>query len=783
MRLYGRTPGASLVAIAVLAIGAAFVGAFVSLYVDLALRPYPGIANDRRLVTIAQVNDAQSNSIPYAFTERLAEEATALDAVVGINLGFPYIPETGQRLLSEHVSQGFFDLLGPKLALGRGFERADHDQNAEPVVVISDSFWQEQFERRADILGDVVAIDSGIEGEELIEFRVVGVMAADMRGVLNDDVVLWVPMEQAFSFSGAVSAAERAEAYVYTIGRLRSGTSVRSLIREIDARYPNASSEFGLRAGFRISAVKGLVRDIRSHRAVQRQLQMFLAGSVLLAMVAAANVSLFLLARAPGRRRELAVRMAVGAPFRRLARQLATEAGLFVAIATVLGSFVSVWLADFLTGMAFLRDAGWEGVTLLDWRVLGLIGVVMAILTLLVSLAPVLGLRRLGVAASSRQAAARATPAQRIAGNLQIAVAGTLGGAALAFIWFLGSMTFGDPGYEFEDRQVVGLVGAPLPLVELVRQREILEALPGVQAVTLSSIFPSGGGALGTRLRDPADPSRDIAIGYGPIDGKFVDVLGLRLLYGRVPADGETGTALVNQTLARLVFGQDNVVGEFLEVDGEPGPRTEIVGVLQDLSFAHPTADVIPILFTVLPQRGFIRIVAESTLPAAELMQQLTGLYESGELELGQPNLVRPLGDFRRADLSEDTARGLLTIATATLVVLLAVFGFYGMQRYLVGAGRREYAIRASIGAGPRALGRLVLGRGLTIALPGLVSGALLAFILVAWLRDDYLSREISPGIVSGCVLISLALLLVAASVGPARRAGETQPAPLLRED
>jgi len=117
------------------------------------------------------------------------------------------------------------------------------------------------------------------------------------------------------------------------------------------------------------------------------------------------------------------------------------------------------------------------------------------------------------------------------------------------------------------------------------------------------------------------------------------------------------------------------------------------------------------------------------------------------------------------------------------LVGLLAAFGFYGVQRYLVMAGRREYAIRAALGAGPRSLGRLVLRQGLLLGVPGLVLGVPLAFIAVAWLRGDYISRDISPGIVMLAVLAGLIGLLLVASLGPARLARRTQPAPLLRED
>jgi len=117
------------------------------------------------------------------------------------------------------------------------------------------------------------------------------------------------------------------------------------------------------------------------------------------------------------------------------------------------------------------------------------------------------------------------------------------------------------------------------------------------------------------------------------------------------------------------------------------------------------------------------------------------------------------------------------------LVVILAAFGFYGTQRFLVAAGRREYAILGALGAGPRALGRLVLNRGVALGIPGLVLGTLLAFIVVAWLRDDFVSRGVSPAAVSALVALGIAALIVDATLGPARQARNTEPAPLLREE
>jgi ABC-type antimicrobial peptide transport system permease subunit len=277
---------------------------------------------------------------------------------------------------------------------------------------------------------------------------------------------------------------------------------------------------------------------------------------------------------------------------------------------------------------------------------------------------------------------------------------------------------------------------------------------------------------------------RMVQIQVGSIDENFIDMLGLRLVSGRLPRADESGVALVNRSLAQLLWEGVDVEGQSVPISVSGGRSTEVIGVLEDVPFGHPAADPEPMLFAAGNINNSLNaaLLIESPLPSAELLQQLQRLTTEGTIEM-TINAVRSLDSLRGQLIAADRARGLLTIGTSALVVLLAALGFYGTQRYLVTAGRREYAIRASIGAGPKALGRLVIWRGLILGLPGLVVGALLAFITVAWLRDDFVSRDISPFAVTVAVVGGLVLLLTAASLGPARQARRTQPAPLLREE
>lgn len=828
-RIYFRTPIASGFAVVVLAVAMAFVTAFLSMYVDVGLRGHPGFERAGQLVTIGQTDGRQLGGLPAGMMGPMAEDVSSLEAVAGVMTAtMPPAQEGEQPVFMEIVTTEFFPGLEPRLHAGRGLQPTDHDPEAAQVVVISHRYWRDVL-GGGDVLGTVIEIElpsmyraalGPAQGsqtddaeEEDPEFQIVGIMAPEMTGSQSAQTGLWLPFERVVDRlvqvqlgSGGDAAAQmradlRRSLTMQTFARRADGASTESVREEIRARYAG-STELSVQPGFRLDAVTGVVTNLNTHRNTLRQLQLFLGASFLIALVAAANVSLFLLARAPGRRRELGIRMAVGAPLGRLARQLASEASLLVVAGASLGLVLSLWLGNFLRGLAFLRDARWRDVSLLDWRVLALLGGFLLILTVLVALAPILGLKRLGIAASSRQVAARASFAQRFAGALQISIAGALGGSAIAFGWYLGSMTLGDPGYTIRDRYVVqfsmnmaSIFNSPNmtadrqreliagATVEMARRREAVEAIPGVSAVAFGSPVPGLGGRSWTQVQDPADPSARIQLRLGTIDTRYVEVLGLRLLHGRVMTEGESDAVLVNQAFAQRFFGRDDVVGErapFQQRPGVSGP--EIVGVLQNLSFEHPSADVEPIMFRLMTSTSGTNAIVDTALTPAALQQELERISGGGEIEIRIGN-VRPLRLLRGTQIAPDLARSWLTIGAATLVVLLAALGFYGTQRFLVTVGRREFAIRASIGAGPKALGRLVIWRSLTLGLPGLVLGALLAFIAVAWLRDDFVSREISPFAVTLAVVVGLVLLLAGASLGPARQAMRTQPAPLLREE
>ena len=808
IRVYGATPLASAIAVVALAVATAFVAALLSLWSDLAFDGHRGFERSDELITVGPANTSGIGGLQaWAIAEYDAATVT-LQGLAGSDVSVsPCIERSGERVCSqaELVTAGYFEMLRPRLSLGSGFSADDHRADAEPVVVISDDLWRREFERRPDVIGASLALVhsrmTGYPGgpvntpeptfeDRHHQVRIVGVMAPEMHGTLERGprIDFWMPHERMapdFASVGAITM-------LISVGRLAADTTLEQAQAELEQRYPPGSAELrqltmGPASTGRLVAVAGVATAPAMVSDGRRQVGIFLAGTLLLAIVAACNASLFLLSRAPTRRRELGIRVSIGATVQRLARQLATEAGLLVVAATAAGVLLSLWLAALLRNLAVFEDVRWRDLPTLDWRVLTMIVGLAAALCVVVALAPLLGLRREGIAAAAREASARAGWGQRLAGTAQVCIAAVVSAVAVAFAWQFVAFATADRGFEMRDISVIrisnrltgreqGLTNADREALRVDRLESIAN-LPGVQAAALASSVP--GEAVRAR-RYPAEelpafelPDGEVWLARREFDGGFTDVLDLELAYGRSFEAADANPILVNETMAQSLWGRSNVVGEAFR-------QFTVVGVLRDVNFGHPAE---PVVATYFARAGLVYdALVQSALPPGELTTLLQQQIDAGVLNLEIDGVER-LADVWNAQLAADRARIRMSAAAAALIVLLAAFGFYGTQRYLVAAGRREYAIRAAIGANPRSLGRLVLRRGLELGLPGLLFGSLFAWIAVAWLRDDFVTASVPAFGVAAVVALTLLALVIAASLGPSRLVRNTAPAPLLRED
>lgn len=823
IQVYRGTPVASAIAVVALAVAMAFVSTFLSMWSDLWLEAPAGFERGARLVTIGQSGgyaaaDASAPLTPELVT-RINASVGSFELMAGV-ASFPQVLHRDQReqpVRAEAVTRHYGELR-PRLSLGRNFTEQDHLLEAEPVVILSQRLWRTTFGSRQDVLGEIVRITEPGFGANVPaaalpqgvslpaprgqDYRIVGVMAAQMTGTFAATTDIWLPYEQAVPFlygeddsapefalgvnrsMSSVAGGQAVPTRLRGLARLAAGASAASAGIELNARFEIEGQALaqGLSLSgeeIRFDVIEGVIRDIGVQRESRRQVRLFLASTLLLVLVAACNISLFLLARASRRRRELGIRTAVGASTKRLARQLASEAGLLVVVSTAIGLLLSAWLAVVLRDLPFLEQAEWISVSPFDWRVLGMLGVLVLFLTLLVSLAPIVGLKRMGIRASSAMTTARAGWAQRLVGAVQIALTAAVSAVALAFAWQFLIYATADRGFEPEDVLVVELDPAttaqPMVVAERRRQRDVIVGLPGVENASFASYVPGGAGIARYTIVQ-RESGKYLEFGQVYTDEHYLDVMGITLLHGSNLDSDEPGPFLGNESYAIGTYGRSNAAGEMT-------PSGLLVrGVVKDVAFEHPAEPIRQMGINASPLRFYPLMLVKAGASPTELRRLLQERIDAGDLELGIASVER-LSAVANRDLLPDRARMALTAISALLVVALSAFGFYGTQRYLVTAGQREYAIRSAIGAGPGALGRLVVTRGVMLGLPGLAVGALLALAVVAWLRDGFVTRAVLPVVVTGSVVFVIVGLVLAASLGPALQARRTAPAVLLRED
>ena len=301
IRLYSRTPGASLVAVLVLGASLASFGAFLSLYVDLTLKPTAGFHDGHQISTVNRTDGANMIGLPYEFVSRLASETNSIEAAAIVDSSTTLVGPEQQETVIALVSQEFFSGLQPMLAIGKGLEADDHASNAEPVVVLSYAYWQQEFGGDRRGFGTKAAENEATSEQDSGQFRIIGVMADSMSSLPFPggpfSPALWVSMVRTWPlFNGLPDTLAKMNSLAVYIRR-KPDASVTAVRQELRDRFGESDSALGRIPGTLLDATDGIIGNINVQREARRQLRLFLGGSLLLAIVAAANASLFLLAR------------------------------------------------------------------------------------------------------------------------------------------------------------------------------------------------------------------------------------------------------------------------------------------------------------------------------------------------------------------------------------------------------------------------------------------------------------------------------------------------------
>ena len=791
-----KNPGFAVTAIVILALG---IGASVAIFafVDAALiKPLP-YANPTRLMSVDE-SSAQfpRNNLSYADYvdwKRLNTVFSSLEVYTGT--GYALSTPTGtEPVPAERVSAGFFKTLGIQPALGRDFNANEDVAGAAQVVLLSYRTWQRRFGGRADVIGQVVNLSG-------VAHTVVGVLPSDFQFAMRDNAEFWEPLQPTRECNKRRSCHD-----LDGVARLKDGVTkqaalaeMKSIAAQLERQYPDSNR--GNSASV-IPFSEAVVGDIRSI------LFTLLGGAGLLLFIACINVSSLLLVRAESRRREIAVRGALGASRSRLSRQFVTEGLTLVFVGTALGLLLAAGgmkvltgliSKDMMIGMPFLRGLG------LNAHVVAFAGCLGLLAAVLFSITPISHFRfsnmRDGLTEGARGSAG--TMWRRMGANLVVIELATavvlLTGAGL-----LGKSLYKllhvDVGFATDHLALVD-VGIPDsvfnkdPLV-IAFERDMLgrvESLPGVQSAAITSVLPVSCNCNTDWVRFVGKPYNGIhnEVNERDVSAGFFRTVQTKLLRGRYFTDAEDGTkpsvVVINESFAKKYFpGEDPIGKKMGDTDLTAKSIREIVGVVADFKDAGLDSEQWPAEYLPFNQSTdtYFSLMVRTGQDEQTILPLLAATIHKVSTQVAVEEgttMTRRINDSYTAYIHRSAAW--LVGGFAVLALVLGTVGLYGVIAYSVSQRTREIGVRMALGAQRGSVYKLVLGEagrligiGVVLGLAGSVGAAMLMgkllFGVQAW----------DAGTLAG-VAVVLAGSAMLASYFPARRAASVNPTEALRAE
>jgi putative ABC transport system permease protein len=793
VRMLAKNPGFTAVAVLTLALGIGANTAVFTMVDAVALRPLPASSPDRLVRLYVKSPQGVDPDFSYPDYEDIRQQVRSLSGVAAYYRSSRFLNslDESSRVLIDDVSPDYFTVLGVKPLLGRTFSRKlDGGVQSETAVVLSYRLWQSRMAGDAAIIGKEIKLN----GERA---TVIGVTPPHFQGV--ERIVptdMWLLIGRAVEFNHAYPA-ERNDREFETVARLSDGMTIEQARSELDAfghRLAAAYPETNRGITFQLipeTKWEGRMLPIGL-------LLMAVVGLVL--VIACANVAGLLLARAEGRRREFAVRVALGAGRRRLARQALTEGLLLSTLGGALGFALTCWLMSFQRvlmppALAFLGPE-----MQVDLREVAFTAGVTLAATLLSTLTSAFRAWRVGLAGvlkgeevtlvhwSHRLTARNLMVAGQIALSVILM---TMSALFLRSLYRARNLPVGfDTHKNLAVVNVFALQGSrqrPQQYLPLLAERAA--GLPGVKRAAYAFRIPLSGSGSGMSapVSIPGyqlpEGQSNIPIYLNAVSPQYFQTVGTRILQGRAftSADGPESqkVAIISQTMARRFWPHGDAVGQSIKVGKE---NTLIVGIAEDVKISETRELPVPYMYLPYSQTNYgdgAVIVETGNDPAMviSLLRREIHSY-SQELAIAHVDNVQSLLDLSTLDLMfEFRLIGILSLVG----VFLAALGLYGVVAFIVGSRTREIGIRLALGAGPQQVKGVFLLQGLRLALTGvcvgvlaaLAAGRLVAGLIYGVKPYDPVSMAASAAAVTGIALLACYL--------PARRATMVDPMVALR--
>jgi predicted permease len=797
-----QRPGFTLVAVLTMALGIGANSAIFSIVNAILLRPLP-VESPGELVEIYS-QEGDEEPVPNAYPDYLDIRGRD-DLFVGVT-GYTMdllsmdVGDRSEVVMGEAVSGNYFELLGVPAARGRTFIPGEDDApGAAPVVVISDGLWRRRFAADPNIVGRTLRLKGR-------PFEVIGVASPKFKGLyVGFASQMWIPVTTRAHFGGD-DLEDRGSRWLMVKGRLRQGVTpeqaqagMNVLGRQLATTYPESNDNR------RFTIIP--TNDVRLHPVVDRALMpvaaLLMAVVGLLLLIVCTNLANLLLARALARRKEVAIRLAIGAGRGRLIRQLLTESLVLAILGGVFGLLIAIWTANLLVSFQppimfqLTLDLG------IDGRVLAFTFLVSVLAGVFFGLAPALQATKPELIPALKDELDNVGGRRRRFGLrdslvvAQVAISLVLLIGAGLFVRSLISAQDIDPGFERE-RVALIMLAPSIAAYEDSRARDLLSGvverartLPGVEGAALASRMPLGVSVNTNELfvEGVATPEGEApSIDAVTVSSGYFDVMGIPLLQGRdfQEQDDESAprVAIVSDAAARRFWPGENPIGKRLRLGSPEGELREIVGVARDTKVRTLGEKPRPYLYLhhLQRHRGFMALVTRTSgdpKPMLSTLRREILLVDEGMPIMESKTMTEHLGIM----LFAPRMGGILLGVFGGLGVLLATIGLYGVVSYAAAQRTREVGIRVALGARPGDVMQLVVGRGMMLVGVGVVIGLVLAFAAALPLRSLLYGVSVSDPVTFVGITLLLAGVAFVATMVPALRAARLDPMVALRRE
>jgi predicted permease len=803
-RMLRKSPVFSVVTILVVALGTGAVTTIFSATNAMLLRPLPGAANASRLFSIDRKhkNGIEGMSASYRYYEEVRDKTNSFDGVAAwsevpltVSIG-----GTGTLAYGNVVTGNYFGVLGVHPELGRFFApEEDRTPLTHPVMVISDGFWRSTFGADSAVIGRIVQVNGH-------PFTIIGVVPPAFRSIyipLKSDA--WVPVMMEPQLRPGYDLNDVVANPYKMFARLKDGATQAAAQQEVSALTATwiASGVEPMLWGknytdARLVPLTGLPEDATN--AIVGFFFLLLGASALVLLIASVNVAAMLSARAVARRREMAVRAALGAKRGRLIRQLLTESLLLFLLGSIGGIAIAVTATRALERLPLPDEISLDLAP--DYRAIAFALVVSLVTGVVFGLAPALQAARADIAMRIRQDApssgARRTKASNALIVGQLALSLLLLVAAGLFLRALQRGNRIDPGFDSTGVSIASLnteswgYDSTKGRAFYRELRTRLEAVPGVTAVSYSNVIPLAGQNSGAYITadDAAgaaqgDARTRVRTGIFNVDADYFTVLRLPVVRGEAIGrkdDERSGrVAVINETFANKVWPNANAVGRTFIYDSS---KVTVVGVARDAKYAWLTEARTPFAYFPVAQEWNPRQVVLVRSGAAPDRTAIAIQHAVQSIDPGLPRpVVTTLREANSIVLLPQRIAAMVTGALGAIGLIMASIGLYGIISYSVNRRSREIGIRVALGARQSDVLGMVVREGMQLAVVGVAIGLVLA-VAATRLMAGFLFN-VSP--LDGVTFAVMSLLFLGiaflSSYLPARRAAASDPNTALRAE